>query len=108
MFRYSIDPVDNQNTFEEFDQDNEDDDVDLIDSDSDYGDDEELEGVTTDQPLYCLPMYSMLPNDKQALVFKQPPDGCRFCVIATNVAETSLTIPNIKYVVDPGKVIRCV
>jgi len=26
------------------------------------------------------------------------------CVVATNVAETSLTIPNIKYVVDTGKV----
>lgn len=46
----------------------------------------------------------MLSSDKQAKVFAQPPDGYRLCVIATNVAETSLTIPNIKYVVDTGKV----
>uniref|UniRef100_A0A2K5WJZ6 DEAH-box helicase 37 n=1 Tax=Macaca fascicularis TaxID=9541 RepID=A0A2K5WJZ6_MACFA len=37
-------------------------------------------------------------------VFKPPPEGTRLCVVATNVAETSLTIPGIKYVVDCGKV----
>ena len=39
-------------------------------------------------------------------VFDPPPDGVRLCVVATNVAETSLTIPNVKYVVDTGKVKR--
>lgn len=34
----------------------------------------------------------------------KPPEGCRLCVVATNVAETSLTIPGIKYIVDSGKV----
>lgn len=52
--------------------------------------------------LYCLGLYAMLPLQKQQLVFKKPPDGSRLCVIATNVAETSITIPNIKYVVDTG------
>ena len=33
-----------------------------------------------------------------------PPAGSRLCVISTNVAETSLTIPGVKYVVDTGKV----
>ena len=33
-----------------------------------------------------------------------PPDGVRLCVVATNVAETSLTIPGVKYVVDTGMV----
>ena len=37
-------------------------------------------------------------------VFQTPVDGVRLCVVATNVAETSLTIPNVKYVVDTGKV----
>ena len=37
-------------------------------------------------------------------MFQPPPEGTRLCVVATNVAETSLTIPNIKYVVDSGKV----
>ena len=32
------------------------------------------------------------------------PEGARLCVVATNVAETSLTIPGIKYVIDTGKV----
>ena len=39
-------------------------------------------------------------------MFAPPPEGVRLCVVATNVAETSLTIPNMKYVVDTGKV-RC-
>ncbi|KAE9551574.1 hypothetical protein FO519_005218 [Halicephalobus sp. NKZ332] len=54
-------------------------------------------------PLYCLPLYSLLSSVKQQRVFEQPPEGTRLCVIATNVAETSLTIPNIRYVVDSGK-----
>lgn len=56
------------------------------------------------EPLHVLPLYSLLPKDKQDAVFKPPPEGHRLCVIATNVAETSLTIPDIKYVVDSGKV----
>lgn len=39
---------------------------------------------------------------KQKKVFEMPPDGARMCVVATNVAETSLTIPGVKYVVDTG------
>uniref|UniRef100_A0A8I3QAU9 DEAH-box helicase 37 n=1 Tax=Canis lupus familiaris TaxID=9615 RepID=A0A8I3QAU9_CANLF len=41
---------------------------------------------------------------QQSQVFQPPPEGTRLCVVATNVAETSLTIPGIKYVVDCGKV----
>jgi ATP-dependent RNA helicase DHX37/DHR1 len=37
-------------------------------------------------------------------IFSPPPAGCRLCVVATNIAETSLTIPGIKYVVDSGRV----
>jgi HrpA-like RNA helicase len=44
----------------------------------------------------------LLPSHKQARVFEPPPEGTRLCEIATNVAETSLTIPNVKYVVDTG------
>lgn len=36
-------------------------------------------------------------------VFAEPPAGHRLVVIATNVAETAITIPNIKYVVDTGR-----
>ncbi|XP_050522652.1 probable ATP-dependent RNA helicase kurz isoform X2 [Daktulosphaira vitifoliae] len=54
-------------------------------------------------PLWVLPLYSMLPAHKQKNIFEPPPDGCRLCVVSTNVAELSLTIPNVKYVVDSGK-----
>jgi len=53
--------------------------------------------------LHCIPLYAMLPLKKQRSVFEKPPEGRRLCVIATNVAETSITIPNVKYVVDTGK-----
>uniref|UniRef100_A0A3Q0RF39 Activating signal cointegrator 1 complex subunit 3 n=1 Tax=Amphilophus citrinellus TaxID=61819 RepID=A0A3Q0RF39_AMPCI len=76
------------------------------DSDLDLGDDPADEGKLADTsiPLYVLPLYSLLAPEQQAKVFRPPPPGTRLCVIATNVAETSLTIPGIKYVVDCGRV----
>ncbi|CCW68171.1 unnamed protein product [Phytomonas sp. Hart1] len=53
--------------------------------------------------LHVLPLYALLDLKKQHEVFKAPPPGKRLCVVATNVAETSITIPNIKYVVDAGR-----
>lgn len=101
---YSVEPTESERIMDDLDySDDEFDKENLSEDEFDY-DDEEMNGVTTDEPLYCLPLYSMLPNHKQALVFKNPPPGCRLCVIATNVAETSLTIPNIKYVIDTGKI----
>jgi len=47
-----------------------------------------------------LPLYARLPTAEQQRVF-QPHTGRRV-VLATNVAETSLTVPGIRYVVDPG------
>ena len=47
-----------------------------------------------------LPLYSRLSNDEQNRIFQ--PHGRPRIVLATNVAETSLTVPGIKYVVDPG------
>ncbi|XP_072103683.1 probable ATP-dependent RNA helicase DHX37 [Mobula birostris] len=70
----------------------------------DIDDSEEVEKSDPSSPLYVLPLYSLLAADKQAKVFHPAPNGTRLCVVATNVAETSLTIPNIKYVVDCGKV----
>ena len=57
-------------------------------------------------PMFVLPLYSLLSSQQQAKVFQPPPEGTRLCVVATNIAETSLTIPNIKYVVDTGMVKR--
>uniref|UniRef100_A0A6G1SQ74 RNA helicase n=1 Tax=Aceria tosichella TaxID=561515 RepID=A0A6G1SQ74_9ACAR len=52
--------------------------------------------------LKILPMYSALPPEKQAEVFKEAPKGGRKCIVATNIAETSLTVDGVKYVIDSG------
>ncbi|KAE8807864.1 putative ATP-dependent RNA helicase kurz [Hordeum vulgare] len=53
--------------------------------------------------LRVLPLYAMQPASHQLRVFHDIPEGERLVVVATNVAETSLTIPGITYVVDTGK-----
>ncbi|KAK0306161.1 putative ATP-dependent RNA helicase DHR1 [Friedmanniomyces endolithicus] len=52
---------------------------------------------------HILPLYAALPSAQQLRVFHAPPDGSRLIVLATNVAETSLTIPGIRYVFDCGR-----
>ncbi|XP_025112674.1 pre-mRNA-splicing factor ATP-dependent RNA helicase DHX16-like [Pomacea canaliculata] len=52
--------------------------------------------------LIILPIYSTLPSDMQAKIFEPTPPGARKVVLATNIAETSLTIDGIVYVIDPG------
>ncbi|KAL5966851.1 putative ATP-dependent RNA helicase DHX37 [Taenia solium] len=65
---------------------------------------QESNNQTPITPILALPLFSLLPAEQQRRVFKPPPEGCRLVVVATNVAETSLTIPNIRYVIDTGKV----
>jgi hypothetical protein len=48
-------------------------------------------------------LYSMLSADEQAKVFVPVPEDTRLIVVATNIAETSITIPGICYVVDSGR-----
>jgi ATP-dependent RNA helicase DHX37/DHR1 len=47
-------------------------------------------------PVHVLPLYAMLPQAQQAAVFAPVPAGHRLVVVATNVAETSITIPGIR------------
>ncbi|KAI9882547.1 MAG: hypothetical protein M1823_005707 [Watsoniomyces obsoletus] len=54
-------------------------------------------------PVHVLPLYSLLPTSEQMRVFEPPPTGSRLIVLATNIAETSLTIPGIRYVFDCGR-----
>ena len=54
-------------------------------------------------PMHILPLYSLLEEKKQLRVWEPVPEGTRLVVVATNVAETSITIPGIKYVVDSGR-----
>jgi pre-mRNA-splicing factor ATP-dependent RNA helicase DHX15/PRP43 len=60
-------------------------------------------------PLVCIPLYSSLPPQQQQRIFDAPPAARstggprgRKVVVSTNIAETSLTIDRIVYVVDPG------
>ena len=52
--------------------------------------------------LIILPVYGSLPSEMQSRIFDPPPAGSRKCVVATNIAEASLTIDGIYYVIDPG------
>ncbi|KAK2820685.1 hypothetical protein Q5P01_023644 [Channa striata] len=68
---------------------------------------ERMKSLGPDVPeLIILPVYSALPSEMQTRIFDPAPPGAERCllrvVIATNIAETSLTIDGIYYVVDPG------
>lgn len=53
-------------------------------------------------PLRVFPLYASLPTEQQIRVFQSVPTGTRKVVIATNIAETSVTVPGVRYVVDCG------
>ena len=59
------------------------------------------DGATISE-LEILPIHSMLPSELQAKIFKAVKSQTRKVVVATNIAETSLTIDGIKYVIDCG------
>ncbi|KAL7801937.1 P-loop containing nucleoside triphosphate hydrolase protein [Trichoderma afarasin] len=83
------------------------DDVDGIESDEEEGDDEfKLEGEDDEVvplKMQVLPLYSLLPVKEQLRVFEEVPEGTRQIILATNVAETSLTIPGTRFVFDCGR-----
>lgn len=54
--------------------------------------------------LLIYPLYASLPKHQQLKAFQQAPIGARKVVLSTNVAETSVTIKGIKYVIDSGRV----
>ena len=49
-------------------------------------------------------LHSQMPSSEHRKSFKPPARGCRKVVLATNVAETGITIQDIVYVIDSGKV----
>jgi ATP-dependent RNA helicase DDX35 len=52
--------------------------------------------------MQVLPLYAGLSNDQQMRVFKATPQSTRKVVVATNIAETSVTIEGVVYVIDCG------
>lgn len=52
--------------------------------------------------LIVCPIYANLPSDMQAKIFEPTPEGARKVVLATNIAETSITIDGVVFVIDPG------
>jgi len=86
-------------------------DADIIGLDDDDVEDREFQ-VEDQQPSsgaqgslkpQILPLYAALQPKEQLRVFQPPPAGSRLIVLATNVAETSLTIPGTRYVFDCGR-----
>ncbi|KIW24574.1 uncharacterized protein PV07_10282 [Cladophialophora immunda] len=53
--------------------------------------------------LLILPLYAALPSNMQQRVFQPTPKFTRKVILATNIAETSITVPGIRYVIDTGK-----
>lgn len=64
---------------------------------------ESEEEKETPQKIKILPLYAMLSTEQQQEVFAPLNDSTRLIVISTNIAETSLTIPGVRYVVDTGR-----
>ncbi|CAG8496477.1 12910_t:CDS:10, partial [Acaulospora colombiana] len=52
--------------------------------------------------LIICPIYANLPPDMQSKIFEPTPPGARKVVLATNIAETSITINGVTFVIDPG------
>ncbi|KAL8955443.1 MAG: hypothetical protein Q9183_006643, partial [Haloplaca sp. 2 TL-2023] len=76
---------------------------DNADAEDDDGDFDIGDPTTASSSIHVLPLYSQLQTKDQLKVFEPPPEGSRLVVLATNVAETSLTIPGIRYVFDCGR-----
>ncbi|KAJ2990921.1 hypothetical protein NUW58_g2726 [Xylaria curta] len=86
------------------------DELQIIGDEQDFDEEEEAEfdvpnetGKAAPLQMHILPLYSLLPTREQMRVFEDPPEGARSIILATNVAETSLTIPGVKYVIDCGR-----
>ncbi|KAJ5246080.1 hypothetical protein N7468_001063 [Penicillium chermesinum] len=64
--------------------------------------DERLKLLNDPAPLSILPIYSQMPAEQQARIFERAEPGTRKVIVATNIAETSLTVDGIMFVVDSG------
>ncbi|KAF2827354.1 pre-mRNA-splicing factor ATP-dependent RNA helicase PRP16 [Ophiobolus disseminans] len=56
-----------------------------------------------DKDLLALPLFAALPQHAQQRIFQSTPFRTRKVILATNIAETSVTVPGVRYVIDCGK-----
>jgi ATP-dependent RNA helicase DHX29 len=68
----------------------------------------ELNDLLTGSPIFqkkcwVIPLHSTIASEEQQRAFQLPPPGVRKVVLATNIAETGITIPDVTCVIDTGK-----
>ncbi|CAG9767576.1 unnamed protein product [Ceutorhynchus assimilis] len=61
-----------------------------------------IENSKSKNKITILPMYGSLPYNQQLKVFQKAPEGYRKIIVATNIAETSVTIPGVVFIIDSG------
>ncbi|KFM62482.1 putative ATP-dependent RNA helicase DHX30, partial [Stegodyphus mimosarum] len=61
-----------------------------------------LESNPNSSKLMICPAHSRLPHSEQRIIFEKPPEGVRKVILSTNIAETSITVDDVVYVVDSG------
>ena len=65
---------------------------------------EKLQCSAAEKSLQVFALHSSLSTAEQKAIFTHPPKGIRKVVVATNIAETSITIDDVVYVIDAGRV----
>ena len=75
-----------------------------LESEDNLSENSEKKELISYKPSIILPLYSSMSPEDQMKIFQKYPSNHRMIVVSTNVAETSLTIPNVRYVIDSGRV----